>query len=78
MRRAGYAPALLDDTTLQTRQYRVKAEYAGTALANGYVEEFLLDLDIERNLAQRVDPLERIGKDIEVLADKLEAIKGKL
>ena len=56
----------------------MKAEYAGTALANGYVEEFLLDLDIERNLAQRVDPLERIGKDIEVLADKLEAIKGKL
>lgn len=74
----GLAPDLLDDTTLATRQYRIRAEYSATATDDSYDEEYLLDRDVERNVAQPVDPLERIGKDIEVLADKLQGITAKL
>ena len=39
-------------------------------------ETFVLDLDVEKRIELPVDPLVRIGKDIEAVGTELKAIKG--
>ncbi len=74
----GSVPELMDDTTLKVRSYNVTVHYDGVAGGPPYEEAFRLDLDLERNLERPVKPLDRIGKDLEVIGDKIDAVVAKL
>jgi hypothetical protein len=72
----GRAPKLFEDQDQAPRRYEIKASY-GSALVDGRFEsEFVIDLDVEKRIDAGEDSLERIGKDLEVIGDKLEAIKN--
>ncbi|WP_156876587.1 hypothetical protein [Microbacterium luticocti] len=71
----GRVPELFADESGIPRRWEVEAEYMGTASPEPFVETFILDLDVEKRIELPVDPLVRIGKDIEVVGSKLEAIK---
>lgn len=72
----GQVPDLFDDDSGIPRRWEVEAEYTGTASSEPFRETFVLDLDVEKRIELPVDPLVRIGKDIEVVGSKLDAIKG--
>lgn len=74
----GDTPGLLDDETLGVRRYTVTVEYDGLPSGERYSDVFNLDLDIERNLSKPVAPLDRIGKDLEVLGDKIDKVIAKM
>jgi len=74
----GRAPAVFDDTTGAPRRWEVEAVYAGTASAVAFHDNFVLDLDVEKRIELPVDPLIRIGKDIEVVGNQLAALKKAL
>lgn len=57
------------------RQWRVETHYSGTASYEPFSETFVLDLDVEMRIEAPVNPLVRIGKDIEVVGSHLEQIK---
>lgn len=71
----GRAPELFSETSGVPRRYEVKAEYTGTATTTPFQDVFLLDLDVEKRIELPADPLVRIGKDIEVVGDELQAIR---
>lgn len=71
----GRAPALFEDTTGVPRRWEVEANYTGTASTVPFYDKFVMDLDVEKRIEMPVDPLTRIGKDIEVVADHLAGIK---
>ena len=70
----GRHPTLTDDPDV-TRSYTVTATYSDESGRNHFVDTFTLDLDIERRIEAPVDPLERIGKDLEVIGTRLREIK---
>lgn len=59
------------------RQYRVTARYESSSGVH-YVEEMILDLDVEKRLELPAPPLRRIGRDIEIVGDELKAIRKEL
>ncbi|AWB94473.1 hypothetical protein DCE93_01295 [Agromyces badenianii] len=72
----GQVPGLFDDRSGIPRRWEVEAEYGGTVSSEPFREKFILDLDVEKRIELPVDPLVRIGRDIEIVGSKLEAIKG--
>ncbi len=72
----GQVPDLFDDAPGIPRRWEVEAEYTGTASLEPFHETFVLDLDVEKRIELPVDPLVRIGKDIEAVGTELKAIKG--
>jgi hypothetical protein len=72
----GRVPGLFDGGSEVPRRWEVETEYTGTASPEPFRETFVLDLDIEKRIELPVDPLVRIGKDIEVVGSHLKAIKG--
>lgn len=71
----GQVPDLFADDAGIPRRWKVDTEYTGTSSPSPFSETFILDLDIEKRIELPVDPLVRIGKDIEVVGSKLEAIR---
>ncbi|PFG16693.1 hypothetical protein ATK74_1245 [Propionicimonas paludicola] len=71
----GRVPELFKDGSGVPRHWEVEAEYTGTASPEPFRETFVLDLDVEMRIELPVDPLVRIGKDIEVVGNELEAIR---
>lgn len=69
-------PELFEDGSGVPRRWEVETEYTGTASPEPFRETFVLDLDVEKRIELPVDPLVRIGKDIEVVGSYLKAIKG--
>jgi len=53
----------------------VQADYRDTILGDTYNDEYILDLDLERRLELPIDPLLRVGKDLEVVGDELRNIR---
>lgn len=72
----GRVPELFEDGSGVPRRWEVETEYTGTASPEPFRETFVLDLDVEKRIELPVDPLVRIGKDIEVVGSYLKAIKG--
>ncbi|WP_417218591.1 hypothetical protein [Arthrobacter sp.] len=72
----GRVPELFQDGSGIPRRWEVETEYTGTASPEPFRETFVLDLDVEKRIELPVDPLVRIGKDIEVVGSHLKAIKG--
>jgi hypothetical protein len=72
----GRVPELFQDDSGIPRRWEVETEYTGTASPEPFRETFVLDLDVEKRIELPVDPLVRIGKDIEVVGSHLKAIKG--
>jgi len=70
----GRAPDLFDDETGVPRRWEVEAEYSGTASDESFRDTFILDMDIEKRIELPVDPLDRIGKDLEVVGGELGKI----
>lgn len=71
----GRFPDTIDDTTGVPRRYRVKATYEDTILNDSYSDEYVLDLDLDKQLELAVDPLARLGKDLEVVGEELRKIR---
>ena len=71
----GRVPKLFATDASVPRRWEVEAEYMGTSSPSPFREKFVLDLDVEKRIELPVDPLVRIGKDLEVVGSKLEAIK---
>jgi len=71
----GRVPDLFADESGIPRRWEIDVEYTGTSSPSPFSEMFVLDLDVEKRLEFPVDPLVRIGKDIEVVGSKLEAIR---
>ncbi|KPG82402.1 hypothetical protein AEQ27_09885 [Frigoribacterium sp. RIT-PI-h] len=74
----GQVPDLFDDETGVLRQWTVTAEYLGTASTEPFRETFVLDLDIEKRREVPIDPLDRIGRDIEVVGREMKGIGKEL
>jgi hypothetical protein len=72
----GRLPELFDDETGLPRRYTVTASYEGDPSYGAFSDEFVLDLDIEKHIEAPVDPLVRIGKDLEFVGKQLEGIQG--
>ena len=73
----GQAPDLFTAQEIP-RRWEIEAEYNGTATTTPFHETFVIDLDIEKRIELPVDPLLRIGRDIEVVGDQLVAIKKSI
>lgn len=71
----GGVPELFQDEPGVPRRWEVEAEYTGTASAEPFRESFVLDLDVEKHIELPIDPLVRIGKDIEIVGNNLAEIK---
>jgi hypothetical protein len=71
----GQAPALFDDNSGIPRRWEVNATYESAATSSPFADKHILDLDIEKRIELPVDPLIRIGRDIEVVADQLGSLK---
>lgn len=69
----GRAPELLDESNGAPQRYRVDVEYEDIA-GHLFKESFSLDLQAEKNVLAEIDPLERIGRDIEVVGDQLKQV----
>lgn len=75
----GQVPALFDPTPEGfPRLWTVSVEYSSPVLNESFTDEFVLDLDVEKRMEVPLDPLVRIGKDIEVVGDALNAITRKI
>jgi hypothetical protein len=74
----GQAPELFMTTDEIPRRWNIEATYSGTATRVPFHDAFVIDLEVEKRIDLPVDPLIRIGKDIEVVSDKLEAIKRSI
>jgi len=72
----GRVPELFQDGSGIPRRWEVETNYTGTAFRELFRETFVLDLDVEKRIESPVDPLVRIGKDIEIVGSELKAIKG--
>jgi hypothetical protein len=72
----GRAPGLFNASTGVPRRWTVEAEYVGSVSDKPFQDTFILDLDVEKRIELPVDPLIRIGKDIQVVGEKLESIKN--
>ncbi|MBA8816379.1 hypothetical protein FHX48_001452 [Microbacterium halimionae] len=72
----GRVPELFQDDSGIPRRWEVETKYTGTVSPEPFRETFVLDLDVEKRIELPVDPLVRIGKDIEVVGSHLKAIKG--
>lgn len=72
----GRAPELFNASVGVARRWTVEAEYAGSVSDKPFHDSFILDLDVEKRIELPVDPLIRIGKDIQVVGEKLERIKN--
>lgn len=71
----GRFPDTIDDTTGLPRRYEVVVTYEDTILGDSYKDEYVLDLDLDKRLEVAIDPLTRIGKDLEVVGDELKKIR---
>ncbi len=74
----GRVPDLFDERSGIPRRWEVRAIYNGTSSPDPFQENFVLDLDVEKRIELPVDPLVRIGKDIEVVGSELKAIKSAI
>lgn len=63
----GQAPEIFDAGAEVPRCWEVEAEYSGTSTPAPFHDTFVLDLDIEKRIKLPVDPLVRIGKDLETV-----------
>lgn len=70
----GRAPELFHDETGIPRRWHVEVEYSGTASGEHFHDTFTLDMDVEKRIELPVDPLDRIGKDLEVVGGELGKI----
>lgn len=71
----GRAPDVFEEVPDVPRRWQVEAEYQGTVSREGFRDGFVLDLDVEKRIELPVDPLVRIGKDIQVVGERLEGIR---
>lgn len=71
----GQAPALFEETTGVPRRWELEAEYTGTLSDVPFYDSSVIDLDVEKRIELRIDPLIRIGKDLEEVGSQLGAIK---
>lgn len=71
----GRAPELFTAPSSVPRKWRIEATYRGTMSDTPFHDSFVIDLDVERRLELPVDPVVRIGKDLQVLGEHLSAIK---
>lgn len=71
----GRVPDLFDESSFIPRRWNVEVEYMGSMSNDPFKDGFVLDLDIEKRMEFPVDPLKRIGKDVEVVAEKLDGIR---
>ncbi|MFD5225702.1 hypothetical protein ACFWHT_08795 [Microbacterium sp. NPDC058342] len=72
----GRVPELFEEAAGVPRRWAVEAEYTGTVSDKPFHDTFILDLDVEKRIELPVDPLIRIGKDIQVVGEKLERIRS--
>jgi hypothetical protein len=72
----GRAPGLFNASDGVPRRWTVEAEYVGSVSDKPFQDTFILDLDVEKRIELPVDPLIRIGKDIQVVGEKLQSIKN--
>ena len=71
----GRFPDTINDTTHVPRRYEVVVTYKDTILGDSYKDEYVLDLDLDKRLEVAIDPLTRVGKDLEVVGDELKKIR---
>ncbi|GEC74184.1 hypothetical protein [Microbacterium maritypicum] len=72
----GRAPEIFEDEN-PFRRWRVEARFASTASSDEHVDISELDVDVEKRLELPVDPLVRIGRDIEIVGDRLKDLGGR-
>lgn len=71
----GQVPGMFDLHDGLPRRWEVTAEYLGSVSQDAFVDKFVLDLDIEKLIEFPVDPLVRIGRDLEVVGDVLTEMR---
>jgi hypothetical protein len=74
----GRFPDLTNDESGLPRRYTVTVTYTDAARINNFAESFTLDLDANRSIEVRTDPVVRLGKDVEVVGDQLKLIQKEL
>jgi hypothetical protein len=74
----GRVPDLFKDESGVTRRYQIEARYSGLHSSQPYRHGFVIDLDTEKRIQSIVDPLQRIGRDLEVIGEKLGNIESRL
>jgi hypothetical protein len=74
----GRTPETIDDESSNPRRWVVTAEYGSSVIPTLFSETFVIDLDVEYRMARPEDPLLRIGKDIEVVGERLDAIRRSI
>jgi len=74
----GHFPDTIDDSTGVPRRYEVVVTYKDTILGDSYKDEYVLDLDLDKRLEIAIDPLTRVGKDLEVVSEELKKIRQSI
>lgn len=74
----GRFPDLTDDQTGVPRRYTVTVRYTDSSQTHEFTESFTLDLDANRSVEVRTDPVARLGRDVEVVGDQLKLIRKEL
>jgi hypothetical protein len=72
----GRVPRLFDEETDLPHRWEIEAEYEGTINGDPFHDTSVIDLDLEKRVGWRSNPLERIGKDIEVVGDELKKLNA--
>lgn len=70
----GRAPEVFHQAQEIPRRWTIHAQYDGTMSDEGFQDSFTLDLDVETPVDISENPLIRIGKDLEVVGDRLRDI----
>lgn len=71
----GRTPELFEAEATVPQRYEITATYNGTGSQPAYRDMFTIDFAIERHLERPVDGLTRIGRDLEVIGDKIENLR---
>lgn len=70
----GLVPDIYKDDSGLPRRWTVTTEYRGTETLGEFSDTFVLDLDVEKLIELPVDPLDRIGRDLEVVGSEMKKI----
>ena len=71
----GKTPELFAEDVGIPRRWEVEAEYSGPGRQEPFRDIFFLDLESEKLVEVPVDPIERLGRDLETVGIELKAIR---
>lgn len=72
----GRAPEIFDEDN-PFRRWRAQARFSSSASNEEHLDVSEMDIDVEKRLELPVDPLIRIGRDIEIVGDRLKDLGNR-